>query len=247
MQNQFRSTKLTFSWPLGLLLILMFGVPRFFLVLDANQSGSYSLTSVIFVIMILTPFLLLTRNGRQRIGITFPKNILWLTGSFLLGALLCAFIFWIGNTLYQDTLSNWFVYISESYSSVPHDQLTGSNQWTYFLTFALIGMTFSPIGEEFLYRGLIHECFAGRFGDNRASMIDSAAFAIVHLAHFGIVFSAGEWTFLAVPALLWMALMYVAGRIFYVCRQKTGSIFGAVISHAGFNLAMTWFIFFYIF
>ena len=244
MQPSFRSTKLTFSWQLGLILILLFGIPRFFLVLEANRSGNYGLTSVIFVIMILTPFLLLTREGRQSIGLTFPKNIRWLTGSFFLGVLLCAIVFWIGNSLYQNSLSNWFVYISESYGSVPRDQLTGNNQLTYFLIFALVGMTFSPFGEEFLYRGLIHRCFTDRFGDNRASMIDSAAFATVHLAHFGIVFSAGEWTFLAVPALLWMGLMYVAGRIFYVCRKKTGSVFGAVISHAGFNLSMTWFIFY---
>lgn len=246
MQNQFRSTKLTFSWPLGLLLILIFGVPRFLLVLKANRSGNYGLTSVIFVIMILTPFLLLTREGRQSIGLTFPRNVRWLTGSFLLGALLFALVFWIGNSLYQDTLSNWFVYISESYSSVPRDQLTGSNQLTYFFIFALIGMIFSLIGEEFLYRGLIHKCFAGRFGDNRASMIDSAAFAIVHLAHFGIIYSGGEWSLLPGPALLWIGLMYIAGRLFYICRNKTGFVFGAVISHAGFNLAMTWYIFFYI-
>lgn len=246
MKPLFRSTKITFSWQLGVLLILLFGLPRFFLVIEANRSGNYGLTSVIFVIMILTPFLLLTRDGRQSIGITFPKNSLWLTGSFLLGAALCALIFWFGNALYQDTLSNWFVYISESYSSVPRDQLTGSNQWTYFFMFALIGMTFSPFGEEFLYRGLIHRCFTDRFSDNTASMIDSAAFATVHLAHFGIVYSAGKWTLLVIPALLWMGLMYVAGRMFYMCRQKTGSVFGAVIAHAGFNFAMTWFIFFYI-
>ncbi|NBC26479.1 MAG: CPBP family intramembrane metalloprotease [Bacteroidetes bacterium] len=244
MRTPFRSHKLKFSWHLGLSLILLFGISRFFIVLEANRSGSYGLTSVIFMIMILTPFLLLTREGRQSIGLTFPKNVQWLTVSFLLGVLLCALIFWIGDLLYQDTLSNWFVYISESYSSVPEDQLTGSNLLTYFLMFALVGMTFSPFGEEFLYRGLIHRCFTDRFGDNRASMIDSAAFATVHLAHFGIVFSAGEWTFLAIPALLWMGLMYVAGRMFYVCRQKTISIFGAVIAHAGFNLAMTWFIFY---
>lgn len=246
MQTPFRSHKLKFSWHLGLSLILLFGISRFFIVLEANRSGNYGLTSVIFLIMILTPFLLLTREGRQSIGLTFPKNVQWLTVSFLLGVLLCALIFWIGDLLYQDTLSNWFVYISESYSSVPRDQLTGSNQLTFFLIFALIGMTFSPFGEEFLYRGLIHQCFIPTFGNNKASVIDSLAFAAVHLSHFGIIYTAGTWKFLVIPALLWLVLMYASGRLFYYCRNKTGSIFGSILSHAGFNFAMTYFIFYHI-
>lgn len=246
MKPLFRTTKFTFSWQLGLSLILLFGIPRFILVIEANRTANYNLTSVIFLVMAVTPFIMLTKKGRHIIGIRTVKNYRWLTGSFLLGASACGIIFLIGSALYQSSISNWFVYISKSYGSIPATELNGDSKWIYFLIFALIGMTLSPIGEELLYRGLIHECFVSRFGDNKASMIDSAAFAIVHLAHFGIVLSAGEWAFLPVPALLWMGLMYVTGRLFYICRQKSGSIYGAVISHAGFNFTMTYLIFFYI-
>lgn len=246
MVNNFKFKKLTFNWQIGLFLILLFSIPRFIIVLEANWTGNYSLTSLVFVVMAITPFILLSKQGRTTIGITRIKSYAWLTASFVMGALLCALVFLIGSGLYGYGNSNWFVYISQSYGAIPESALGGPEKWTYFLIFAAVGMTFSPIGEEFLYRGLIHRCFTNRFGENGASVIDSSAFALVHLAHFGIIFSAGGWEFLPVPALLWMTLMYMAGRLFYICRKKTGSVYGAVISHAGFNLAMTWFIFYFI-
>jgi len=43
-------------------------------------------------------------------------------------------------------------------------------------------MLFSPIGEEFLYRGIVHGSFVSRFGEWRASVFDSLAFALTHVA-----------------------------------------------------------------
>ena len=63
-------------------------------------------------------------------------------------------------------------------------------------------MTFSPIGEEIFYRGIIHECFATKWNNRISSIIDSAAFSITHLAHFGIIYSLGQWKFLLIPSLL---------------------------------------------
>ena len=116
----------------------------------------------------------------------------------------------------------------------------------YFAIFAIIGMTFSPIGEELLYRGLIHQSFVPKFGNNKASILDSLAFAVVHLAHFGIIYTNGNWKFLIIPAILWITLMFLTSRLFYYCKIKTDSIYGAIIGHAGFNLAMTYFIFYHI-
>jgi hypothetical protein len=115
-----------------------------------------------------------------------------------------------------------------------------NNRLTYFVVFSLIGITFSPIGEEILYRGLIHESFAVKTGHYYASMIDSGAFAITHLAHFGIVYVEGKWQFLVLPSILWVLLMFLVSRLFYFARQKTGSILGAIVAHAAFNLTMAW-------
>lgn len=246
MKDLFRFKKLKFNWQFGLTLILLFGIPRFLFVLEANRTGNYSFTSIIFVLMWLTPFILLKKEGRKIIGLKRPKNIQWLIYSFLIGIFASAIIFLLGKYLYLDSIENWFVYISNSYSSMPVDELTGSNKKLYFGMFAIIGMTFSPIGEELLYRGLIHQGFVPEFGKNRASVFDSLAFAIVHLAHFGIIYSSGSWEFLFVPAFIWMTLMFLTSRLFYYCKTKTESIYGAIISHAGFNFAMTYFIFYHI-
>jgi len=245
--NHFRFNKLfNFNWQLGLTLILLFGIPRFFIVLNANQTGNYNFTSIIFLIMWITPFILLNRKGRNFIGIKKIKKYKWLIYSFLIGIIVCAIIYFIGEWFYQQSISHWFVYISKSYSAIPIEELKGNNKHIYFAVFAFIGMTFSPIGEELLYRGLIHQSFVEKFGANKASIIDSLAFAIVHLAHFGIIYVSGTWQILYTPALIWMILMFLTSRIFFYCKSKTESIYGAIISHAGFNLAMTYFIFYHI-
>jgi len=227
------------------MLIFLFGIPRFFIVLEANRTGNYNFTSLIFLIMWITPFILLTKQGRKRIGIKKPEKYIWLVYSFLLGIFICFLVFLIGQYLYDTSISNWFKYISNSYT-IPAENLKGTGRHIYFVIFAVIGMTFSPIGEELLYRGLIHESFVPKFGDNTASVIDSLAFATVHLAHFGLIYSSGSLRFLVIPAILWMLLMFFTSRLFFYCKKRSGSIYGAILSHAGFNLAMTYFIFYYI-
>ena len=49
--------------------------------------------------------------------------------------------------------------------------MSGSDFFIYFMIYALISISFSPIGEELMYRGLIHRCFQPRFGDYQASII----------------------------------------------------------------------------
>lgn len=247
MKNFFRSKKLRFNWQFGLTLILLFGIPRFFIVLEANRTGNYKFTSIIFVLMALSPFIFLNKDGRKIIGLKRPKNLQWLIHSFVLGVLICTILFFLGKYLYQNSIENWFVYISNSFSSIPMGELNENTKLFYFAMFAITGMTFSPIGEELLYRGLIHQSFVSKFGNHKASIMDSLAFALVHLAHFGIIYTGGSFQLLLIPALLWMALMFLSSRLFYYCRSKTGSIYGAISSHAGFNFAMTYFIFYHIF
>jgi membrane protease YdiL (CAAX protease family) len=78
----------------------------------------------------------------------------------------------------------------------------------------------------------------------RAALLDAGAFAVTHLAHFGVVFVAGAWAFLPLPALFWVAAMFAASLVFHGFRRLTGSLAGAVVAHAGFNLAMNWVIFY---
>ena len=243
--RSFWSRFIEFDIPLGVFLILFIGIPRFYLVLQANATGSYNYTSAVFVAMWLIPFIFLNKKGRQLIGIKKTGKINWLVYSLAIGILGSIPLFLLGYILYGLGDSNWFVYISQSYrGGLPPD--IDQHRFIYFSIFALTSMIFSPIGEEFMYRGFIHQCFEPKLGSRRASEIDSAAFALTHLAHFGIVFTAAGWIFKPVPAILWVISMFWISRCFFYVKQKSGSIWGAVLSHAGFNLGMTYFIFYFI-
>ena len=234
-----------FNVRLGIFLILLIGIPRFIIVLDANASGSYQYTSLVFVLMWILPFIFLKKEGLRRIGLKNVSNRWWIFNGLLLGVLGCIPLFFLGVWLYGMDISNWFVYISNSYSGgLPPD--LSEVRFTYFIIFAITSMIFSPIGEEFMYRGFIHQCFETKLGSRRASEIDSAAFALTHLAHFGILYTSSGWKFVFVPALIWIICMFWISRGFFFIKQKSGSIWGAVLAHAGFNLAMTYFIFYHI-
>jgi hypothetical protein len=131
----------------GILLILAFGIPRFILVLRASITGNYQWVSILFVIMAILPWLLLKKNGRKAIGITKPEHPTRIIQFFILGVFACALVFFIGRWLFFDSFNNWFVYLSKDYT-IGSDTDMENNRLTYFVVFSLIGITFSPIGEE---------------------------------------------------------------------------------------------------
>lgn len=235
-----------FNWVFGLVLVLLLGIPRFIIVLNSNITGNYSRIAIIFFCMWLSPILFLSKKGRRYIGIKKPANYYWLFYSFIFGVIICIIIYAIGVLFYKHSINHWFVYISRSYSA-SGIALSSSQKFTYFLIYSLSGITFSPIGEELFYRGIVHGSFAMDFGEQKASVLDSLAFALTHLAHFGIVYISGRWQFLFIPATIWVIFMFITSRIFFFCKEKTGSILGAIVSHAAFNLTMMYLIFYYIF
>ncbi|MGO4689194.1 CPBP family intramembrane glutamic endopeptidase [Glaciibacter sp. 2TAF33] len=227
----------------GVLLLLVFGVVRIGLVLQANVTGTYQAVSIVFLAMIALPWVLLTREGRRDIGLVRPSRWRWVIPAAAAGAASAILVHLVATMLWGSTTSSPFVYISLSYANVPA-ALEDGDRLVFFIIFAIIGMLFSPIGEEVLYRGLAHEALATRWGTRGAALIDAGAFAFTHLAHFGLVFIAGAWAFLPLPAVFWVAAMFLASLMFYGFRKLTGSLGGAIVAHAGFNLAMNWVIFY---
>jgi hypothetical protein len=227
----------------GWILLGLFSSVRVILVLHANVTRNYALVTLLFVVMALTPLLLLERGGRERIGLTWrlrPGGVLM---GIVLGAACCAAMIWSANLLFGAGEDNAFEYVAGSYSGLP-PVMGDTQRLILFAVFALIGMTCSPIGEELFYRGLVHECFADEAGEGRSACIDAAAFALVHLAHFGLVWTAAGWVLLPLPALWWLCGMFVAALAFNGARRASGSVFGAVAAHAAFNLLMTAWIFY---
>ena len=81
------------DWKLGLGLILLFGIPRFVLVLDANISGQYNLVSFIFLAMWFMPAILLSKHGRRGIGLKRPTAWSGVFIGLLLGLFGSAFLY----------------------------------------------------------------------------------------------------------------------------------------------------------
>ena len=99
-------------------------------------------------------------------------------------------------------------------------------------------MTFSPIGEELFFRGIVHASFAKSIGEKKAGIVDGSAFAITHISHFGLVFLNGQWNFLIIPTLIWVTGMFLVSLLFFAFKKYSGSILGAILCHAAFNLGM---------
>ena len=231
-----------FNWKFGLFLILIICIPRFILVLKANETSNYSFIGLMMTISAIAPFLFLNKSGRKKIGITKPKKYSWLIWSFILGLVFSVLLYFLGDLLYKNTFENWYVYIGKSYN-IPVE-IKPNDKLIMFIIMAITGMIFSPIGEELFFRGIVHSSFAKSLGNTKASIIDSSAFALTHISHFGLVFLNNEWKFFILPTILWVLSMFLVSILFYVCRKKSGSILGAIICHSAFNLGMIYCIFY---
>ncbi len=244
MENELRpfwKIQFEFNWKFGLFLIFIICIPRFILVLHANATANYSYIGMVMVISALAPFIFLNKFGRRQIGLRNPQNIKWIAGAVIIGLAFSFLLFLLGK-LYGESFHNWYIYIRQSYNIPP--EINQKDKAILFSIMALTGMIFSPIGEEFFFRGIVHASFAKSIGEKKASLVDSTAFALTHISHFGLVFINGKWKFLLVPSLIWVSSMFLVSLLFFLCKKKTSSVWGAVICHAAFNLGMIYCIFY---
>lgn len=245
MENELKSfwQKLfTFDWKFGIFLILIICIPRFILVLNANETADYKYIGLIMTLSAIAPFIFLSRYGRKVIGLTKPKNYGWLIFAIISGLIFSLVLYYLGDIIYQSSFENWYVYIGKSYN-IPTG-ITQNDKLVMFLIMAISGMIFSPIGEELFFRGIVHSSFAKSFGDMKASIIDSSAFALIHISHFGLVFINNEWQFFTISTSIWVVSMFLLGILFYICRRKTWSLLGSIVCHSAFNLGMIFSIFY---
>jgi len=245
MENELRpiwQKFFAFNWKFGLFLIVTFCIPRFILVLNANATANYRYIGLIMVASALAPFLFLSKYGRKRIGITKPENVKWLFIAFISGLIFSFLLYIAGELIYGNSYENWYRYIGKSYNIPP--QLNQSDKAVLFAIMSFTGMTFSPVGEELFFRGIVHSAFSKSLGERNASIIDGSAFALTHISHFGLVFVNLQWKFLTVPTVMWVLSMFLVSILFIMFRKRSGSILGAIICHSAFNLGMIYCIFY---
>jgi hypothetical protein len=223
--------KLRSMWRVALVLAVLLAIPRFYWML----SNQYGLAIVIFVLMALIPFVLLGRPGRSLLG--FSKcRWAWVGLSFLLGAGAAITIYLVGLLLFAESDPHWYRVIMDSFNQ--QDIIAQIKPSVFlFLLFALPSLIFSPVGEEFFFRGFLHESVALRWGGTPALALDASLFGVVHLAHYGLYYEQNSLAFRP-HAFTWVLLMGATAVLFYFVKKKSGSLWAAVCCHAGFNLAM---------
>jgi len=245
MKNVLRpiwSRYFSYNWKFGLALVLLICIPRFILVMQANVTGSYQVIGIVMAVSALVPFIFLNREGIRQIGIVRPSSMRMVLASLVIGLIAGLFLYVIGEWLFGEGEGNWYRYIGRSYR-IP-EGISANDKMVLFAITAGMGMIFSPIGEELFFRGIVHDAFARSMGENGASLADSAAFALTHLAHFGLIYTGQQWELLVRPALLWVIAMFLVSRLFFYFKQASGSLLGAILCHAGFNLGMIYSIFY---
>lgn len=183
------------------------------------------------------PWLLSTKEGRRTMGFKGPVTARWfLTGPLaaLVLLLIAALTSWV---FFGDSEANWLAqhatFLDESLRSLPSE----TDVFVLFAVATLPAMLFSPLGEEFLYRGFMLADFTASWGYRAAMLVQASAFALLHLAHYGLNPFQPDLIAVFIPSI------FVAGLAFGWIRYKSGSIWVAVWSHSIFNLGMNGIVF----
>jgi membrane protease YdiL (CAAX protease family) len=222
------------GWVLNLLLFILLGGLRAYGLF--GPPSARMLIMLNFFLMWLLPFIFFTQPGRSALGvkkIERPIGLLWGAVLGIGGALI---IFAVGYGLYGHGAANWYISIRDSWAidstllQLPRIQL--------FLIYTVPAMIFSPVGEEFFFRGMIHESAKELGGQRTATVVNALAFAGVHVLHHGLSWDGAGLHFLLVSGSLWILLMLGMSWLFTQCRERSGSIWPAIVAHLMFNLVM---------
>lgn len=226
--------KFTNTWKLVLLLFLILVLMRCIGSLGPLESRMYIILS--FIIMWFLPFIFFSKTGRRKMGLKKIEKPMWFLWSILLGVLSSLAIFLLGFLLFGHSDDNWFISILVQTGA--NQDIPGMSVFSLFLMFTIPSIVFSPIGEELFFRGMIQESVKEKKSKKKAIIINSLAFASIHLFHHGIVYNQNGLNFLVLPGILWFFLMIALSWIFTECRERSGSIIPSIISHSAFNLTM---------
>lgn len=190
-----------------------------------------------FLLLAATPHLFFRPEGRRRAGLRRPRKPLWLLWGVVLGAAAAWLLYWLGVSLFGAADENWYVSVRRA---LPIQQMAGLPKAQLFWFLAIPAMIFSPLGEEIFFRGLLQQAAEERWDRPKGIMFSAGWFGVLHLLHHGIVRIDGELRLLPLSGALWMGLIFATGVLFSLLRVKSGSLLAPILSHAAFNLTMTY-------
>lgn len=178
------------------------------------------------------PWVLSAKHGRRMIGLRRPDHLIW----FVFGAAaaaatlaLCALTAWAA---FSNGASNWFVHHALTLRDILLDAPADMSAMEQFWIVTGPALVLSPLAEEFLFRGYVMETFSNRWGRRTGMLSQATAFALVHLAHFGLD------PVNPLLILVWLPSMFVAALVLGWIVRRSGSLWPAIVAHAVFNAAM---------
>ncbi len=190
-----------------------------------------------FILMWFLPFLFFSKEGRNQIGLKRPNEKKWLFYGVLIGLLFSFIVFLLGVLLYGDSINNWFVNIGLQYLPAESEEW-GIDKFSLFLIVTFPAIIFSPIGEEILFRGMIHESVKNKSNEKIATIINGLAFAGIHIFHHGIIRDNTGVHILLLSCLIFFLLMFGFSWVCTLLRNKSNSLYPAMFCHSAFNLMM---------
>ena len=197
-----------------------------------------------FLSMWFLPVIFLSKEGRRQIGLRKPNDVKW-TFIGIISAITAAFlIFIVGYALFGKSPDNWLISVKNTYL---HGTDTSKMPvFVLFVIYTIPAVIFSPIGEEFFFRGMIQEVFARRWGVWVGAIVNSFLFALAHLFHHGLQITQNGVQLRLVSGSIWFILIFLSGLMLTPFRYKTDSLIPGIISHAVFNLVMNFTIFYFL-
>ena len=194
-----------------------------------------------FLLMIALPWIILTAEGRRRIGLRRCEQPAFFLVAVFTGLVAACICYALGIILFGHGSDNWFASIANSYRSTLDTR--GMDILTLYLVFTLPALLFSPIGEEIFFRGFLQDALQEVFSARTSALTGAGLFGAVHLFHHGLIATAGGIAVRPLSGAIWVALMFSTALLFAWLRRTSGSLFPAMIAHASFNATMNALIF----
>lgn len=194
-----------------------------------------------FCVMAGTPWMLLDRDGRRRIGLVRPGRARFYAIGVVAGALAAFASGMLGLLLFGHGPDNWYVSVASNYRGMM--DASAFSMIVLQLVFTTPALLFSPIGEEMFFRGVLQSALAQRWSVAVATAGECLLFGLIHLCHHGLARVGDAIVLLPLSGALWVAQMTLVALLFAALRQRSGSLYPAMAAHAAFNLAMNTFIF----
>ena len=183
------------------------------------------------------PWLLCARQGRREIGFRAPVSWWWMLSGPAMGLAVLGIGAATAWVLFGSGPDNWFTHHATELQRIGAGVSPGVSVVALFWVLTVPSMIFSPLGEEFLYRGFILRVGSTLWGDRAGTVGQAAAFAFAHLAHYGLqpVQPAVIGLFLPTNFLVALVLAWMV--------RRSGSLWVAVVAHSVYNLGLNGLVF----